>query len=613
MHVISLAVTSLFALGAQASACPFKGSRSPCTGLNVLANHGYLPRSGKNIDLPTLRTAVSLAFNYAPETFDTAFQQAVDFNLTTTGNPLTFHLHDLAKHDFIEFDGSLAHNDFYSGDDNEFDARAWGSVADSLRLYDTSKERYVTVEMAAKARVKRVADAMRVNPTFNASAAQMQGSPGTLALALTTTWDDDAGAVPKGWLRAFFENERIPYFEGYQVPKTPRNGDTIGAMFQKIVAVEVEGGDNGFQVTIYDKEKYIGERSWEWTMLLHWALPTLRIMLPDDVREDLPLAHGNQFHDYGDHPETIPFFNSVTGEYAFGLTSPFRRISRTRMRRVCAKGLDIRWGKIVADLKDEDDGTVTVLLEDGGKETADLVIGADGSSSFVRRWLVGQEEGKSLVSKWAIGSAIVKYRTAEQTAAVIAPSDICSVSTGPDGLVLLAVQNVEDPNDHTTKSFQVVRIWKEEGDGNKCQGSEAIAKMKEKTSLEFFAEPFNSAIQWIPDDSGPVFLRQLQYWPSIPWNNRSGRVTLAGDAAHCMLPNRAQGLNHALADVDLLVAQLLKIKKDGISVQEALVDYEKEVVARGYKAAMDSLDDADAVMTNRDLKESRQAKQGLAQ
>lgn len=44
-------------------------------------------------------------------------------------------------------------------------------------------------------------------------------------------------------MRTNQENERIPYFEGYQVPKTPRDGDTIGAMFQKIVAVEVEGGD----------------------------------------------------------------------------------------------------------------------------------------------------------------------------------------------------------------------------------------------------------------------------------------------------------------------------------------------------------------------------------
>lgn len=77
--------------------------------------------------------------------------------------------------------------------------------------------------------------------------------------------------------------------------------------------------------------------------------------------------------------------------------------------------------------------------------------------------------------------------------------------------------------------------------------------------------------------------------------------------------DRGQGLNHALADVDLLVAQLIKVKTEGISVQDALVDYEKEVVARGYKAAMDSLDDADAVMTSRDLSQSRQARQGLAQ
>lgn len=108
------------------------------------------------------------------------------------------------------------------------------------------------------------------------------------------------------------------------------------------------------------------------------------------------------------------------------------------------------------------------------------------------------------------------------------------------------VQNVENANDPTSHSFQVVRLWRE--DGVKCEGAEAVAKMKEKTSPEVFTEPFNSAIQWMPEDSSPVFIRQLQYWPTIPWNNRGGKVTLAGDAAHCMLPSKStEPLNRCVA------------------------------------------------------------------
>jgi hypothetical protein len=48
-----LASASAFPAYIQASQIP--GSvRSPCPGLNSLANHGFLPRSGKNISIPVL-------------------------------------------------------------------------------------------------------------------------------------------------------------------------------------------------------------------------------------------------------------------------------------------------------------------------------------------------------------------------------------------------------------------------------------------------------------------------------------------------------------------------------------------------------------------------------
>jgi hypothetical protein len=76
-----------------------------------------------------------------------------------------------------------------------------------LGLYDTfgdESKKYLTVEVAARARAARVADAKSKNPEFNASAAEMMGSPGTTGLYLTTLWDDKAGAAPKSWVRAFF-------------------------------------------------------------------------------------------------------------------------------------------------------------------------------------------------------------------------------------------------------------------------------------------------------------------------------------------------------------------------------------------------------------------------
>ncbi|GFP58912.1 putative sterigmatocystin biosynthesis peroxidase stcC [Trichoderma asperellum] len=215
-----------------------KDSRSPCPGLNVLANHGYLPRSGKNIDLPTLHSAFVDAYNYAPDTFDDVFGLVQTFKLTTTGNISTFNLADLAKHDYIEFDGSLSRNDFYFGDNLHFDPKIWATMSQRMALNEVTRDpmsKYVTVESAAKARAARVADAMKINPTFNASSTEMMGSPGTMALWLTTLWDDSVGAAPKEWVKSFFEWERLPYTK----PKRQKTGEDIGNMLAKVQAVQV--------------------------------------------------------------------------------------------------------------------------------------------------------------------------------------------------------------------------------------------------------------------------------------------------------------------------------------------------------------------------------------
>ncbi|KAJ4286180.1 hypothetical protein N0V88_008124 [Collariella sp. IMI 366227] len=195
--------------------------RSLCPNLNVLANHGFLPPSGLNINLPTLRYAVAGACNYELSAFDGQFHEAINFNLSTSGNSSTFHLAALAKHDTIDSDGSLSRNGFVLGEKLHFDHAVWATVAKRLRLNQTSpseknkfgagcqvgqpaQHKYITVEMAAKARAAQVCNAMASNEYLNASAAQMQGSPGTTALYLMTLWDFKADAAPKVWVKAFF-------------------------------------------------------------------------------------------------------------------------------------------------------------------------------------------------------------------------------------------------------------------------------------------------------------------------------------------------------------------------------------------------------------------------
>lgn len=65
-------------------------------------------------------------------------------------------------------------------------------------------------------------------------------------------------------------------------------------------------------------------------------------------------------------------------------------------------------------------------------------------------------------------------------------------------------------------------------------------------------------------------------------------------------------------DIDSLMTQILMVKEGNLTVQEALAIYEAEVFPRGNKAALESIEDSNAIMTSQDFSKSRQAQKGLA-
>ncbi|KIW52692.1 hypothetical protein PV05_08317 [Exophiala xenobiotica] len=189
------------------AAGPFD-SRSPCPGLNALANHGFLPHDGKDLDYDMINQAAQDAYGFEDGFYKTAVDMVFEFNISTTSQPSeTFNLLDLARHDTIEADGSITRNDIYFGDDVHFDATVFAPVANDLGLSDySSSDQFVTIETAAKATENRYNLAMTVNPEFNASTHQHETEYGTTALYLLTVWDADQNAAPKPWVKALLGN-----------------------------------------------------------------------------------------------------------------------------------------------------------------------------------------------------------------------------------------------------------------------------------------------------------------------------------------------------------------------------------------------------------------------
>ncbi|TMW59152.1 hypothetical protein Poli38472_007297 [Pythium oligandrum] len=179
---------------------PFR--RTPCPGLNALANHGYLPRDGLNVKKTELKAAVMKYYNIDDSAAST---------LTST-LPETFDLNYLGTHGFIEHDASLAHADTYFGKDP--------AAVDSELLEDMysrfTDEGVLGVQQLGELRKDRLASCKAQNPNCTFVERQVFLAYGETAFLLNGLGDIATNTIDKDTFQSFVEFERIP--EGFERP-----------------------------------------------------------------------------------------------------------------------------------------------------------------------------------------------------------------------------------------------------------------------------------------------------------------------------------------------------------------------------------------------------------
>lgn len=197
-------------------------------------------------------------------------------------------------------------------------------------------------------------------------------------------------------------------------------------------------------------------------------------------------------------------------------------------------------------------------LSDGSTRQADLVVGADGLRSTVRTSLFGAEQPR--MTGMVAWRAVVPAHGLED---VVRP--VASVWMGPDRhLVHYYVRRHELIN-----LVGVVETPGETGDENWAGAGDPAAMRNAfkgwDDTLDLMLARVETCWRW------PLYDRT----PFRPWSR--GRIVLAGDACHPMLPFLAQGAAMGLEDAVVLAA-CLKESRDGLSA--ALQRYEAKRFAR---------------------------------
>ncbi|KAH9853621.1 Cloroperoxidase [Lenzites betulinus] len=196
-------------------------SRCPCPALNVLANHGYLPRDGRNLTAAQLSQAVQKVYGISWLAATILAYGGVK-RCSTTGK---VDLHDLALHNAAEHDYSLVHADAKPGE-----KYAPTTVDPELlrELLDKSSKDYLTLRDLTRTYVARHDAKPPLELRFRIiSKGEME-----LIVEVFGVRRGDASAsvlpdevlgsepvVPKAFIRQWLGEERLP--DGWKGPAHP--------------------------------------------------------------------------------------------------------------------------------------------------------------------------------------------------------------------------------------------------------------------------------------------------------------------------------------------------------------------------------------------------------
>ncbi|KAM6501172.1 Chloroperoxidase [Amanita muscaria] len=205
-------------------------SRCCCPALNALANHGILPRDGRNISFKELTDVVRTTYNFAPSFCYFVPKYAANM-LHKDYNKDRFDLEEISMHNGIEHDASLTRLDHvFDKDQGKPHMPYVQGLLDSASGKDKAGNVLLTGTDIAGFCAKRRAESTVSNPSFSLALIHRMFSSSNNCTLLTVfggRYDD---------IKVFLTEERL--LDGWESRVRKVNGLTIAAFNTVVIPVE---------------------------------------------------------------------------------------------------------------------------------------------------------------------------------------------------------------------------------------------------------------------------------------------------------------------------------------------------------------------------------------
>jgi len=252
-------------------------------------------------------------------------------------------------------------------------------------------------------------------------------------------------------------------------------------------------------------------------------------------------------------------------------------IMRDALQRMLVDALPdgtVQLGKRLDSLVEDASG-VTLVFDDGTRETFDLVVGADGLSSRVRDHVQASradEDGGGGGTPPTYSGIRVQFGVVPSGGARPAGSSGEFHQWFGEGVYALTGSYGTGAADGATSDMvAVVFADPAAGSGAPPENSNwDVCDVKDDTIRRLTAAGLPSEVVAVAEASERCFeLGVYEHSATAPWVSKGGRAVLLGDAAHAMAPFLGQGANQAIQD-GYCLADRLAVARSGDLVSKVV-------------------------------------------
>ena len=269
-------------------------------------------------------------------------------------------------------------------------------------------------------------------------------------------------------------------------------------------------------------------------------------------------------------------------------------VSRIAMRTALLNGLDdvVRFDKTFTHFSRNDDGSVTAFFDDGTSETGDVLVGADGAQSKVRKQYLPHAK----IVDTGITTIAAKLPLTPENEALLPPQADGGVTLlyGPKGMfVIIHVMRFDRRQEGDSGVEDDYIMWGYAAAHDKFPALRGMTQEQLRQVVLDMTPKVHPNLRELFRRGDPETLFQIKVRtsePLPPW--KASNITMIGDSVHLMTPGRGIGANTALRDAELLTRKLTEAHH-GKEVVQAISEYEREMVEYGFEAVLASREQMD--------------------